>query len=163
MTRLAILWKINAISFPTKVKTRQSHLACQCGAGEANPGLGEKATGGCSANHTERIKQKNMYGNRSISSPDVKSFYCQASQAIIVRPRLSSRYAAEDHTTRNSGWYRRRRWRPRKSWKDNIKEWTGQSMPSLLRIADDRDRWPVIASDAWICRNTPTTPGRHGY
>ena len=34
------------------------------------------------------------------------------------------------------GW--RRRGRPRKSWKDNIKQWTGQSMSSLLCIADDR-------------------------
>ena len=33
----------------------------------------------------------------------------------------------------------RRRARSRKSWKDNIKERTGQSMSSLLRIADDRD------------------------
>ena len=32
----------------------------------------------------------------------------------------------------------RRRGIPRKSWKDNIKEWTGQSMSSLLRIAADR-------------------------
>ena len=33
---------------------------------------------------------------------------------------------------------RRRRGRPRKSWNDNIKEWTGQSMSSLLRVAKDR-------------------------
>ena len=30
---------------------------------------------------------------------------------------------------------------PRKTWKDNIKGWVGQSMPSLLCIADDRSRW----------------------
>ena len=30
------------------------------------------------------------------------------------------------------------RGRPRKSWKDYIKEWTGQSLLRLLRIADDR-------------------------
>ena len=40
--------------------------------------------------------------------------------------------------------------RPRKSWKDNIKEWTGQSMSSLLRIADNRIRWVVIAADAHL-------------
>ena len=33
---------------------------------------------------------------------------------------------------------RRHRDRPCKSWKDNIKEWTGQSMSSLLRVAEDR-------------------------
>ena len=32
------------------------------------------------------------------------------------------------------------RGRPRKSWRDNIKEWTGQSLSSLLRIADDLKR-----------------------
>ena len=38
----------------------------------------------------------------------------------------------------------RRRGRPRKSRKDDIKEWTGQSTSSLLRIAYDRGRWAVI-------------------
>ena len=40
----------------------------------------------------------------------------------------------------------RRRGMPLKSWKDNIKEWTGRSM-SLLRIADGRGRWAVITAD----------------
>ena len=36
-------------------------------------------TGGCLAYHTESTKQPNMDGNRSISLPDVRSFYCQLS------------------------------------------------------------------------------------
>ena len=36
-----------------------------------------------------------------------------------------------------------------------IKEWTGQSMSSLLRISDDRCRWVVIARSRCICRSTP--------
>ena len=40
----------------------------------------------------------------------------------MVRPCLSSRYASEGHTSRNSGWYGCRRGRPRKSRKDNIKK-----------------------------------------
>ena len=40
----------------------------------------------------------------------------------------------------------RRSGKPRKSWKDNIKEWTGQSMSSLLCIVDDKGRWAVITS-----------------
>ena len=44
----------------------------------------------------------------------------------------------------------RRRGKPRKSWKDNINEWTAQSMLSLLRITDDRGRWAVIAADATV-------------
>ena len=43
---------------------------------------------------------------------------------------------------------RRRRGRPRKSRKDDIMKWTGQSMSSMLCIADDRGRWAVITSDA---------------
>ena len=43
-----------------------------------------------------------------------------------------------------------RRGRPRKSRKDSIKEWTGQSMSSLLGIADDRGRWAVTAADASV-------------
>ena len=43
-----------------------------------------------------------------------------------------------------------RRGRPRKSRKDNVKEWTGQSMSSLLRIADDSGRWAVVAADASV-------------
>ena len=44
----------------------------------------------------------------------------------------------------------RRRGRPHKSWKDNMKEWTGQSMSSLLHITDDRGRWSVIAAGASV-------------
>ena len=49
-------------------------------------------------------KQTNMYANRPISSPDVRSFYCQASQVTMVRACLSSWCTAEDHSTKNSGW-----------------------------------------------------------
>ena len=45
---------------------------------------------------------------------------------------------------------RRHRGRPRKSWKENIKEWTGQSMSSLLRVAEDRRRWAAITAEASV-------------
>ena len=35
----------------------------------------------------------------------------------------------------------RRRWRLHKVLRGNIKEWRGQPLSSLLRIADDRSRW----------------------
>ena len=35
------------------------------------------ATGECLACHRGSIKHTNLYGNRPISSPDVRSFYCQ--------------------------------------------------------------------------------------
>ena len=37
-----------------------------------------------------------------------------------------------------------------KSWKDIIKEWTGQSLSSLLRIANDKGRWVAIATVASV-------------
>ena len=45
---------------------------------------------------------------------------------------------------------RRRGRRLRKSWKDNIKEWTRQSMSSLLRVMDDSGRWAVTAAGASV-------------
>ena len=45
---------------------------------------------------------------------------------------------------------RRHRGRPRKSWKNNIKEWTGELMSSLLRIVDDRNRWAAMTADASV-------------
>ena len=45
---------------------------------------------------------------------------------------------------------RHHRGRPYKLWKDNIKECTGQSMLSLLRVAHDRGRWAVTAVDAFV-------------
>ena len=52
---------------------------------------------------------------------------------------------------------RRRRGRPHKSWKDNIKEWTTQSMLSLHKTGvDGRSSQPRRLSGT-------TTPGRHGF
>ncbi|KAI8479301.1 hypothetical protein Bbelb_429730 [Branchiostoma belcheri] len=48
----------------------------------------------------------------------------------------------------------RKRGRPRKTWLDNIKKWTGLSTAQLIREAEDRTGW------AWItagCRDAPTT------
>ena len=47
---------------------------------------------------------------------------------------------------------RRHRGRPHQLWKDNIEEWTGQSMSSLLNVAEDSHL--LVA---------PTTPGRHRF
>ena len=44
----------------------------------------------------------------------------------------------------------RRRRRLHNSRKDNIKEWTGQSMSSFVHIADDRSRLAVVTADASV-------------
>ena len=87
-----------------------------------------------------------MYGNRSFSSLGVRGFHYQppsiasyrdlAMSAVVIHCRKSY---YKEHTMDSS----RRRGSPRKSRKDSIKEWTGQSMSSLLRIADNKvDRQP---------------------
>ena len=43
----------------------------------------------------------------------------------------------------------------------NSKEWTGQSLSSLLCIADDKNRWATITVEASVGVPT-TTPGCHG-
>ena len=119
MTRLAILWKISAISLSHEDSTLQItflvdtalwmwKLYVDGGSEEANDFrlLKTDATEGYLAYDAESIKWPNMYGNRSISLPDISSCYdnCQALQVIMVWPCLSSWYTAEDHVTRNSGW-----------------------------------------------------------
>ena len=47
----------------------------------------------------------------------------------------------------------RRRGSPRKSRKDNIKEWIGQSLSSLQRTADDRTRLEAITTTEWELTN----------
>ena len=44
----------------------------------------------------------------------------------------------------------RRRGRPRKSWRDNVEEWTRHSRSSLLRITDDRSQKATITVEASV-------------
>ena len=70
--------------------------------GESKP-LKTNATGGCLAHHTKKINQTNIYGNRSMSLRDVRRYYCQVTQAIVVWPYLATRFAAENNLTRYCG------------------------------------------------------------
>ena len=44
----------------------------------------------------------------------------------------------------------RRKGRPHKSWKNSIKEWTGQSLSLLLRTRYGRSRRETITADASV-------------
>ena len=136
-----------------------------CGSGETNPSFWKQMLyiGGCLAYHTEIIKRTSTCGNRSISSPDIRNFYCQPPSVVSYHRSAMSAVTirCQNHATENSSLYDSRcRWRPRKSWRDNMKACTGQSLSSLLRIADDRSpwmTWPLqrrrrseYPSDAWV-------------
>ena len=112
------------------------------------------ATGECLTYHTESIKQTNTHGNRSI----ILAGRQELRLSTVKRRKLSwlSRVCHHDtfpkivlQGTVDSS-RRRGRPRPRKSWKYNINEWTGQSMSSVLRIADNRGRWRVATTDASV-------------
>ena len=88
----------------------------------------------CLAYHTESIERTNMYSNQTLGTSIANR---QASQVIMVWPCLPSRCAAKiilQGTVAGN----RRRGKSHKSWRDNVKEWTGQSL-SLLRIVDNRN------------------------
>ena len=93
-----------------------------------------------------------MCGSRSISSPNVRRFYCKPSS--VPSDHDSAIFVVAIRCPRS---YYKEQWmavvtegRPRKSWKDNIKEWTGRSMLSLLYIANDGGHWGVITADASV-------------
>ena len=56
----------------------------------------------------------------------------------------------KNHTIHGTVEDNRRMERPRKSWMDNIKEWTSQSLSLLLRIADDGNWWATITAEASV-------------
>ena len=54
----------------------------------------------------------------------------------------------------------RRRGRPRKSWTDNIKTWTGLAAPELLAVAADRPAWRRLSASS--AHRSPQRPSGHG-
>ena len=71
-----------------------------------------------------------------------------------------------DHISRSSGMAKtilqgtvkgtRRRGRQKKSWEDNIKEWTGMGFGDSLRAAEDREGWKgIVAISSVVPRQSP--------
>ena len=52
----------------------------------------------------------------------------------------------------------RKQGRQRKSWTDNIKEWTSLTTPELLRTATDREEWRRVAAKTSL--KSPLRPAR---
>ena len=122
-------------------------LDVEGGSGEAITGLWIQMIQENAWHIIQRAQNKRIC-MRSISSPDVRSFYCQPSHVASYHGSAMSVVTIRCRRSHyKEQWMNsRRRGRPRKSRKDNIKEWTGQSMSSLLCIADERDRWAVISA-----------------
>ena len=91
MTRLAILWKNKAISFPTKIILYRSLVLSVLFYG-CESWMQQDAWHIIQRAQNERIR---LSGASAVNR--------QASQVIVVRPCLSQWYAVEDHTTRLRG------------------------------------------------------------
>ena len=94
--------------------------------------------------HTQIIERTNVYGQSSLSAPYIRSFCGQQSNVASCHGSAMSAgiiHCRKSYYTRN---------RPRKPWKNNIKEWTDQSVSPLVRIADDISRWAAIRAEASV-------------
>ena len=108
---------------------------------------------------TDSVQRTTTYGNRSISSSDIRNFFCQPSSvasyhgsamsAVMIRCQRS--YIL--HRTVDGS----RRWGiSRKSCMSRTKKWTGQPLWPLLRVADvdeqpsQRMRLSEYRNDAWV-------------
>ena len=126
------------------------------------------------AYHTKNTKRTNMYGNGSMSLQDVRNFYCQPSSVAsshsyhsLAMSTVTTR--CQNHTTGNSNGSHRRG-KPHKSWRDNIKEWTSQSLSSSKMTEVDGqpyqqkglseytyDAWAPRELVSWLCGEVMTT------
>ena len=159
----------NAINFPQRLNST-NHSSCQyCSTDvraerwlwiwrdESKPSKTNNAEG-CLVSHTKNTKRTNTYGSRSISSLDVKKFYCQQSSVASyygstmsavknTLPKIILQGTVDD---------RRRRRKPRKSWRDNM------DRPVIVVVAAHRRRQKSMSDhcSGGVCRSTWTTLGR---
>ena len=120
---------------------------------ESKP-LKTNATGGCLAYVSYREHKTNKYrppyGSRPLSSLDARSFYCQPSRVASSHDSVMS---ADAIRCRRS--YYKEHWMVLVAEEDRVNHGgtilrNGQAsrLSYLLRIADDRNRWAVIAAEA---------------
>ena len=53
----------------------------------------------------------------------------------------------------------RRRERQKKTWEDNIKEWTGMEFGDSLRAGEDKEGWKGVATSSVVPRRPPRLRG----
>ena len=109
-----------------------------------------------------KTETTNMYGNRSISSPDAMSFHCRLSYLklswfdhirrhdTLPKSKLQGTVDGRHCTGR-----------PRKSWNDNIKEWTGQSI--VIAAHRSNDAWASRGVSNWLFNGASTAKVISGY
>ena len=173
MTKLDKIWKSKDISFKSKVKLYKSLVlsillyGCECWT--------------LTAETTKRIQTFETKCYRrilGISWAERKTNNFVLEQVTVLsgpqEPLLSiikrRKLVYFGHVTRHDSIPKtvlqgtvegsRRRGRQTKNWMQNVREWTNLDSPTLLRMAEDRDRWRDFAYDTSIL--PPLRPQRLG-
>lgn len=171
MTRLARIWKSNTISFPVKLRLYKSLVlstllyGCESWTLTADTERRIQSFESKCYRRMLHISYKEHRTNDYVRQLVTTHAGAQEPLLSTVKRRKLAWYG---HVTRHTSLSKtilqgtvegkRRRGRQRKSWMDNIKEWTGCSFQTLLRSAEDRERWRSLTAQASTM--TPLRPPR---
>ena len=171
MTRLATIWKSNTISFRVKVRLYKSLVlstllyGCESWTLTADTERRIQSFENKCYRRMLHISYREHRTNDYVSQLVTTHAGEQEPLLSTVKRRKLTWYG---HITRHTSLSKtilqgtiegkRRRGRQRKAWMDNIKEWTGCSFQTLLRTAEDRERWRSLTAQATTM--TPLRPPR---
>ena len=171
MSRLNNIWKSNVISFPTKIKLFKALVVsillygCESWTLTAETERRIEAFEFKSYRRLLRILYSEHKTNVYVKEQVTNQAGHQESLLSIVKRRKLAWYG---HTCRHNTLSKtilqgsvegkRRRGRPRKSWNDNIREWTGHNLVTLLRLTEDREGWKELT--AQVTNTAPLRPSR---
>ena len=161
MTRLNNNWKSNSISLPTKLKLYKSLVlsillyGCESWTLTADTEKRIEAFENKSYRRLLRISYKEHKTNAYVKEQITNSAGEQEPLlATIKRRKLAWFGHISRHNTLSKTILqgtvegKRRRGRQRKIWHDNIKEWTGSNLATLIRMTEDREGWKTLTAQS---------------
>ena len=171
MTRLESIWKSTYISFPVKLKLFKSLVlsiflyGCESWTLTADTERRIQAFEYKCYRRLLRISYKDHKTNDFVRQK--VTIYAGRQEPLLatVRRRKLAWYG---HVCRHDSLSKtilqgtvegqRKRGRPRKSWSDNLKDWTGHNTTTLIRASEDREVWRTltVAASTVAPRRPPT-------
>ena len=161
MTRLNNIWKSNSISLPTKLQLYKSLVlsillyGCESWTLTADTERRIEAFENKSYRRLLRISYKDHKTNAYVKEQITNSTGEQEPLlATIKRRKLAWFGHISRHNTLSKTILqgtvegKRRRGRQRKIWHDNIKEWTGSNLATLIRMTEDREGWKTLTAQS---------------
>ena len=164
MTRPAILLETKPSVFPPRLNCL-GHLSSRCFSTDVRAGrwrlIGKGESRHLKTNATEGRMLRISYWEHKTNDYVWQQVIILAGHQELLLPTVKRRELSWfGHVCRHDSLSkiilqgtvdeRRRKGRPRKSWKDYIKECTGQSTSSLVRVAEDKRQWAAIIAEASV-------------